>query len=249
MTYTRLSSLTLNGSNPEQLSEFYCDVLGMNRLDNEGVAMGYGGQGAALALTSSTDTAQYQHRPNDRYWKIAITLPDLDLACQQLAARGVQASRPSQFRDIGYMSHLTDPEGHIIELIQHSFADSPRTGDGDPALPLGGGAQFGLITLRTSDIDAELSFCRETLGMRYLCRQTASDIGFDLYFLASTQENPPDPDPNAFVNREWLYRRPYTVLEFQHRLDGSEIEVCRQSANGAVSVHFDTKDGRRVAFR
>ena len=249
MTKARLSSLTLNVSDPEQLAVFYRETLGMHRLDIGDAAVGYGGEGSALILKPSAQDKGYEHRPNDRYWKIAITLPNLDLAHEQLTARGVHSSRPKQFGDIGYMSHLADPEGHVIELIQHSFEGSRRSSDGDAALPLGGGAQIGLITLRTNDIEAELLRCHQSLGMRYLCRQTASDIGFDLYFLALTEDTPPDPDPNALVNREWVYRRPYTVLEFQHRLDGSDIEVRPETANGAAAISIERGDGSLTFLR
>ncbi len=250
MAKAHLSSLTLNVTDPAQLAAFYSDTLGMRRLDVAGaVAVGYGGKGAALVLKPSAGNEPYEHRRNDRYWKIAITMPNLDLAYEQLTARGVVASRPDQFRDIGYMSHLTDPAGHVIELLQHSFEGSPRSSDGDAALPLGGGAQMGLITLRTSDIESELLRCQKTLGMQYLCRQAVSDIGFDLYFLAFTEDTPPDPDPNALVNREWLYRRPYTVLEFQHVLAGGDIVFRPETANGAVKIGIQRDDGSRIVLR
>ena len=43
------------------------------------------------------------------------------------------------------------------------------------------------------------------------------NFGFTLYFLADQRESPPQPDLEAVENRPWLWRRPYTVLELQHR--------------------------------
>ena len=43
------------------------------------------------------------------YWKIGITLPDVDVARDRLLARGIAVSTPQQFYDIGYLCHLADP--------------------------------------------------------------------------------------------------------------------------------------------
>jgi catechol 2,3-dioxygenase-like lactoylglutathione lyase family enzyme len=242
----RISSLTLNVTNPDRLAAFYCDVLGMQKIDGYGgQAVGYGGQGAALILNPCDGPDTYQNAPNDRYWKIAVTLPDLDVAYAQLRARGIEVTKPNQFRDIAYMSHMADPEGHVIELIQHSFLGNPLTKQGDGTLSLGGGAKIGLITLRTSDIETDLSFCRDELGMRYLSRQDVPDLNFCLYFLAFTEETPPKPDINAVENREWLWQRPYTVLEFQYRKDGVNPHRLENSI-GAASIQIESGNN---AFR
>ena len=46
--------------------------------------------------------------------------------------------------------------------------------------------------------------------------QDVAAYGFDLHFYAFTHESPPDPDLWAVENREWLWKRSYTTLEFQH---------------------------------
>jgi len=249
MPLPRITALTLNVTDPEKLAAFYCDIMGMRRSDEAGtVTVGYDGEGAKLELVASPVATPYRHGRNDRYWKIAITVPDLDLAYEQLAAHGISVTPPGQFRDIAYMSHLADPEGHIIELIQHTFQGKPLTRKGNGTLPLGGGARIGLITLRTDDIDAELVRCRDELGMSYLSRQDLPDLEFCLYFLAFTTETPPQPDPNAVENREWLWQRPYTVLEFQHRLQGS-INVPLREAKGAAAVKIDQRGYVKTVLR
>ncbi|CTQ52198.1 glyoxalase I [Roseibium album] len=242
----RISSLTLRVSNPDRLAAFYCDVLGMQLVDGYGgQAVSYTGQGAALILSPCDGPETYQHDPSDRYWKIAITLPDLDIAYAQLQARGIEVTQPNQFRDIAYMSHMTDPEGHVIELIQHNFLGNPLTKQGDRTLSLGGGANIGLITLRTSDIETDLSFCRDELGMRYLSRQDVPDLNFCLYFLGFSQEATPVPNVDAVENREWLWQRPYTVLEFQYRKD-DVIRHRPENSIGAASVQIEAGNN---AFR
>ncbi len=75
-----LSAIVLNVKNPTGLAAFYCDTLGMARLDRDGdIAVGYGGQDAILVLRQASEGLAYQHEADHRYWKIAITLPNLDL--------------------------------------------------------------------------------------------------------------------------------------------------------------------------
>lgn len=233
----RIATLTLQVRNPEALAEFYCATLGMSDLSGgDEIAVGYGGQGARLVLQQAPDGPAYRHETTDRYWKIAITVPNLDLVHQQLTEQGVAMKPPRQFRDIAYMSHIADPEGYVIEVLQHTFEGAPRTSDGDPNLPLGGGAQIGLITLRTNDLEADLAECRGRLGLQYLSRQAVTEFGFDLYFLAPTAERPPNSDVNAVENREWLWQRPYTVLEFQHRLSERSIIAPVMDGEGAALI-------------
>lgn len=38
-------------------------------------------------------------------------MADLDATRAELMAKDIEASEPRQFRDIGYLCHLTDPDG------------------------------------------------------------------------------------------------------------------------------------------
>ncbi len=210
----RLSGVRLQVADPGALADFYVHTLGMvARREGECWRVGYEGGDADLLLFGGG-------QPNEpardhRYWKIGICLLNLDLACEQLRAAGVAVSDPQQFFDIGYMAHLTDPEGFAIELLQHDFEGNRAAELGDPQQPLGGGAHVGQITLRSNDIAAEI-MQYEALGMRLMSVQDVSQLGFDLYFLGFSDEALPDPDPRVVANREWLWRRPYSLLEFQH---------------------------------
>ena len=161
--------------------------------------------------------ARYQHSRGDLYWKIGITLPDVDLARESLMAAGIEVSQPRQFRDIGYLCHLEDPDGFQIELLQHRFQQNHRPGQRDPALPLGSPAGFGQITIRVKEPTASIRFYEDNLGMTLLSIQPVEPYGFTLYFLASCDESPPLSDLEAVENREWLWQRPYPTLELQHR--------------------------------
>ena len=215
-----LASVVINVSSPEQLAKFYVTNFGMRlRRGNAEIQVGYGGQSAWITLRQAVSDTKYQHSLHDLYWKVGITLPDLDLAYAQLRQRGLDISEPRQFRDVGYMCHLSDPEGFQIELLQHTFKGEKKTSVGDPKMPLGGGAIIGQITLRTDCITPQLSHFVDELGMKFLSRQPLEEYGFDLYFLAFTDEQPPEPKLSSVGNRPWLWQRPYTTLEFQHRLN------------------------------
>lgn len=208
----RLSGVNLQVQDPAALAGFYTKHMGMSALrENQAWRVGYKGEDADLILLPGG--RPYKHDRNQSYWKIGITLPDLDMAVAGLRRSGVEVSEPRQFLDIGYMAHLTDPEGFVIELLQWDFEGNRPEGVGDPIKPLGGRARVGQITLRTGNIDAEKALHR---GMTCLSVQDVSAHGFDLHFLAFTDETPPDPDLTAVGNREWLWRRPYTTLEFQN---------------------------------
>lgn len=208
-----LDALHLRVAEPEALAGFYRDVLGMTaRPDGDGWRVGYDGVDADLRLLPGG--GGYTHDRGQRYWKIGITLPDVDLAVDHLRSQGVEVSDPRQFLDIGYMAHLADPEGFVIELLQHDFESNRPDGAGDPNTPFAQ-ACIGQITLRTGDIQAEDQRCRD-LGMRLMSMQEVAPYGFDLHFYAFTDETPPNPDLWSVGNREWLWKRPYTTLEFQH---------------------------------
>lgn len=205
----RLSGLHLRVTDPDELARFYTGILCMHAGDGR---LGYAGQDADLVLHAGGDG--YAHDRDQRYWKIGITLPNLDFAVDHLRARGVEVSDPKQFLDIGYMAHLSDPEGFVIELLQWDFEGNRPQAAGDRDAPFAE-ARIGQITLRSGNIEADVAFWKG-LGMRLLSLQDVSAFGFDLHFLAFTDDRPPQDDLWAVENREWLWKRPYTSLEFQH---------------------------------
>ena len=162
----------------------------------------------------------YSHLPSsDVYWKIGLSLVDVDTARSMLVSQGEDVSLPRQFLNIGYMCHLSDPFGYSIELLQHDFQRNfcfeRIQAYLQENVALGQQVHIGQITLRVSNIEKSLAFYESGLGMKLLSRQTIPHK-FDLYFLACTNEDPPSADINSVEIREWLWRRPYTTLELQH---------------------------------
>ena len=207
----KLDTLTLCVADPEAQRKFYCDILGMSEIEDRVVS--YSDRQAAIKFVK-TEGAYYDPKSSDLYWKIALSVPNIELACEQLQASGVDCSDPHQFRDVGYLAHFKDPEGFPVELIDHHFkGERPTVEINDSRL--GGGAHLSLITLRVADISAVEP---EILnwGMKPLSVQTVEPRGFTLHFYAFTDEIPPNADLHALQNRTWVYQRPYTVLEIQH---------------------------------
>ncbi|MDA8586911.1 VOC family protein [Rhodobacteraceae bacterium] len=207
---TKLDTLTLSVKNPAAQQRFYCEVLGMS--DRGEGRLAYAPQEIALRFVAAD--APYVPRPSDLYWKIALSVPNIDLAYKQLQKAGVSCTAPVQFRDVGYLAKITDPEGFTVELIDHWFEGERPEEQHDETL-LGGGAHLSLLTLRTADIAAVEPEILN-LGMTPLSVQPVDPYGFTLHFYAFTDEQPPNENLEAVENRTWVYRRPYTVLEIQH---------------------------------
>jgi catechol 2,3-dioxygenase-like lactoylglutathione lyase family enzyme len=211
---SKLQTLTLRVRDPEAQTQFYCDVLGMTAFENGTV--GYGGGECALRFvptSADADPQPYVGQPSDVYWKIALSVPDIELAVAQLQAQGIECSAPRQFRDVGYLAHFTDPEGLPIELIDHWFRGE-RPADEPIAQGFGGGAHLSLITLRCADI-MEVEPQILELGLVPYSVQPVLPYGFTLYFYGSPDLKPPSEDLTAVENRPWTYQRRETVLEIQ----------------------------------
>lgn len=206
----KIDALQLQCRDPKAQCLFYTDVLGMTSYGEGTVS--YGPQQSRLLFSKVAD--DYTANANDVYWKIALAVPNIDLAYEQLTKRGIEVSQPRQFQDVGHLAKFTDPEGFTIELIDHWF-EGNRPAETHNQELLGGGARLNLLTLRTENIESSKAFCKSS-GMKILCIQPVDNYGFTLYFFAFTSETPPSNDPYAIENREWVYQREYTLLELQH---------------------------------
>lgn len=182
------------------------------------------------------------------YWKMALSVADLDVARAQLIANDVAVGEAFEVEDVAYMAHLRDPEGYCIELIQHRFLKNHISLDdtvqvesslGVEESELGTASNFSLITYRVLDIDKSLDFYQNSLGMTLLSRQRVDKLGFTLYFLAFTDETPPNEDIDSIENREWLWARPYTQIELQHRDEPRCAYYNVQESAGFAGVVFD----------
>ncbi len=204
----------------------------MAELDTDTV--GYGGVQASLRFHQSD--LSYSPRATDLYWKIAISVPNIQLAHQQLTEKGIEVSEPTQFKDVGYLAHFKDTEGFTIELIEHWFKGNRPAITTDKKV-LGGGPHLNLLTLRSNHIQ-EVTSQFSQLGMKLLSIQPVESHRFTLYFFAFTDESPPDLNAYAVVNREWVYQRDYTVLEIQYLHDRPEIRQRQSDSAGYIGTKY-----------
>ncbi len=227
MQNRRLQYHTLQVSDAQQSLEFYCHRLGMHIVGHTegtfGTADRYllafdGPESGQLELLCdrSNSPIGYEHDEGDLYWKTGITVPDVNIARERLYFGGVQVSEPHQFRDIGYLCHLRDPDGYVIELLQHRFAANHTPCEPDSSYALGSAPTIGQVTIRSRNPATSIPFYRDLLGMQLLSRQNVDIPGFTLYFLGFTDERSPSGDVNSVEDREWLWQRPYTTIELQH---------------------------------
>ncbi|MEM8863466.1 MAG: VOC family protein, partial [Chloroflexota bacterium] len=241
MTPRKIVSHTLQISNPKISLDFYQNKLGMHLISEQSQSKDGNLEHhyyLSFRPRTSVSATRLEHPntllkliyqddvlgkvPNqnqfqkDGYWKIGITLEDVDLARESLLQTGVEVSEPRQFRDIGYLCHLADPDGHSIELLQHTFNKNEPPSMLNSAYVLNTRPTFGQITLRVKDAKKSLRFYQQGLGMRLLSRQVVEPYNFTLYFLAYTNDKLPFVDIDHVGNREWLWQRPYTTLELQH---------------------------------
>lgn len=232
----RLAGVRLDVADVERSIAFYRDLLGMTLRSSEGtgVRLGYDDLSADVVLRASPPA-----RPparDDVYWKIGITLRDVDHAAGVLRHRGVDVSRPAQFLDVGYLCHLADPDGHEIELLQHRHEANHQPSAPESECVLGSRPVLGQITLRVPEADPAVAYYSDGLGMRILSRQDVEPHRFSLYFLAFTDEQPPVGRVDSPENSEWLWQRPYTTLELQHRWDGPTPKACADAGFGGIEI-------------
>ncbi|MEM9407827.1 MAG: VOC family protein [Acidobacteriota bacterium] len=218
---------------------FYEEALGMRRVETQrqSVVLDFptrqSGE-ARLRLVPAESTQPTVATSEDAFWKLGITLPDLDATVDDLRGRGVEVTDPVQFRDIGYLCHLRDPSGHALELLQRTFRDTPKLGTGAADSK----TVLAHVTLRIRHLERALRFWQGQ-GLQVVSRQPVEDFGFVLYFLAAKAEPRPSEDLEAVENREWLWQRPYTCLELQHWPQrDADFTVARAQEPGLEAMRF-----------
>lgn len=222
-------------SDVEKARAFYRDFLGMQDFGSESdPLMGYDEVECLLEFRAGAETPVYSGA-DGFYWKIGLTLDDLDTAVAYLRSRDYEVSDPRQFLDIGYMCHLRDPNGLPIELLQKRFEGNHTWLDASVAHAIGSQATLAHVTLRVSNLEPIQNFCEKRLGMRLLSVQPVElpELEFTLYFYAWSRDVLPEADLEAVQNREWLWARPYTLLEIQH-LQTPPVDQVQHRREGAA---------------
>lgn len=117
-------------NNLDESLRFYCDRLGMTLLRKQDYPrgrftlafVGYGDEAthSVVELTYNWDTHQYD--VGTGFGHLAIGVPDLYAACDELRTKGVKVVRePGPMKHGGTeIAFIEDPNGYRIELIHRS---------------------------------------------------------------------------------------------------------------------------------
>lgn len=242
ITRHRIQSNSLDG-----LKEFYVNCLGMKeKAFKNGLSFQFQSNGCELVFVE-TICQSYTASPTDFYWKTGITVKNLDAAVGFLRNLGLAVADPVQFQDIGYLAHLKDPQGHVIELLQQGFEGNEKSIGSNH--PLGSGATVAHISLRVADIERSGLYLTDQLDMRLMSVQPVEGRGFTLYFYGWSKEVLPNLDIRAIENREWLWRRPYTLLELQHFHQPVALNVKNDGEAGFEGFSYgDNIDETEIAL-
>ena len=224
------SQITMAVPDHASIAKFYRQTLGMT---DQRDGLGYGAQQAHMNFLQQSKPAD---KADGFFWKIGITVANLDAAADYLRQSGVSISAPRQFADIGYMAHCTDPAGATIELLQQY----PMGGERDigDSHSVASDAILAHLTLRVRDLVSAQRWCADQ-GLVLLSVEALESYGFSLYFYAYQQEAPPQDSVVGANHRAWLWQRPYTLLELQH-LHGPGPRPAASQRLIALSARFGT---------
>ena len=239
---SKFRSLVFRVDAPAALAEWYTNILGMSvsQISEDVYECGYPTQDLRLSLRKSAESSSNNSSGMSVYWKIGIGLEDVSLGQKRILAKGVQITEPHQFQEIGFLCHLKDGAGFSLELLQDTFEKNFVKPAEKPELPLGQPGKIGQITIRSSNIEKTLALYEKSLGMKMLSIQEVEQYGFTLYFLAFTDDCPPQSDNlHAVENREWLWQRDYTTLEIQYKAGFELSGLSPDYGVGGVYIKLD----------
>jgi catechol 2,3-dioxygenase-like lactoylglutathione lyase family enzyme len=182
---------------------------------------------------------------SEGYWKMAISIKDVDIARANLIKQDIKVSDAIQVPNVAYLCHFNDPDGYCLELIQHTFKENHKKEKEDINYKLGNKAVFSLVTYRVNDINKSLDFYINELELKLYSKMDVSFRGFELYFLAPNIEMPPNEENRESIdNIEWMWQRQYTFIELQYVLDKKDLKykVGKETGFNKISFISDKKE-------
>ncbi len=124
----RILHTMIRVSDLEKSLDFYTNIFGMQLLRKQDFPdgrftlafVGYGSEAdhTVLELTHNWDTKSYEL--GTAFGHIAIGLPDVYKACEDITAKGGKVTRPAGPMKFGggVIAFVEDPDGYKIELIE-----------------------------------------------------------------------------------------------------------------------------------
>ena len=74
--------------------------------------------------------------------------------------------------------------------------------------------------------------------MKLLSKMDVHQRGFELYFLGYTKESLPNKNIDAIENRQWLWKRGFTMIELQYILSSKDDENFKYETG--ISTGFES---------
>lgn len=128
--HSRLLHTMLRVVDLERSVAFYTNVLGMKLLRRRDyhdgcftlAFVGYDHEADATVLELTYNWNQKTYDQGTAYGHIAISVPDIDVACARLQTAGIPivlGPGPMQYDASEIIAFIEDPDGYRIELIEH----------------------------------------------------------------------------------------------------------------------------------
>eukprot|EP00403_Amphidinium_massartii_P007863 CAMPEP_0178371624 /NCGR_PEP_ID=MMETSP0689_2-20121128/924_1 /TAXON_ID=160604 /ORGANISM="Amphidinium massartii, Strain CS-259" /LENGTH=313 /DNA_ID=CAMNT_0019991503 /DNA_START=29 /DNA_END=966 /DNA_ORIENTATION=- len=222
---------TLRASNVEQSVQFYTKALGMQLLHHspQCALVGWPDRGALVELLAAPQHAAKQGwcSPDTRrdafVWLGLANLPDVQASIDGLnkypgckTNARLQGQLVGDTGDIGFVGHFSDPDGYCLEALQ----DCMECDFVAPAKPPENTLRaevpvLGQLKINSKQPEQLLRFYCEGLGMKLVNKMDISRFGLTLFFLAFTDEEPPE-GLDSVRSRTWLWKAQFSQLEIQY---------------------------------
>ena len=104
----------------DKASEFYADVLGLERSKRWGeMPAGEFETGSLTIAIMQSDAFGLEFRPHGH--PIALHVPDVEAARAELEGKGVTFAADTMDSGVCHMAHFRDPDGNVL-MLHHRYA-------------------------------------------------------------------------------------------------------------------------------
>jgi catechol 2,3-dioxygenase-like lactoylglutathione lyase family enzyme len=166
---THLSHMAFYAHDMERSIGFYRNVMGYTRIDRDG------GDGATVAINNLQHITllREKEQATDRLHSFGFVTEDAEALRGYLRSRGLTVpTHTEQLKDGSLCFAVTDPDGHVVEFVEHRPTRSPDfagAGAGGDDRISGRLMHIGFIV---RSLDAAMAFYRDILGCVEIWRGT-----------------------------------------------------------------------------
>jgi glyoxylase I family protein len=115
--------VAIAAKDPRALTEWYCEVLGLRVLADNGkerpTCLVGGTMGAIVEIMPDNGSAVTAHQPYDPGFRhIALKVDDMAAACAALEGKVLGLMPPGPAMGGGQIAFFNDPEGNLLQLVE-----------------------------------------------------------------------------------------------------------------------------------